>query len=336
MHISTQTIAQALPWPRLIQTLHSAMTDDQIQTPSRHHHTLNKPGAADATLLLMPAWKTDAYLGIKHVNIFAQNYQQGLPALTSTYHLYCGKTGQNLATLDGNEITVRRTAAASALASQYLSREDTRSMLLIGAGKVGRQLIRAHTSVRPIDTVWIWDRSPTAANALAQACQQNGISAHVCSEFQLPQIAGSVDLVSCATLATEPVIRGDWIQSGTHIDLVGSFTPQMREADNGLIQKAEVYVDFRAQALVETGDLIQPIQAGYLHPQDIRADLPQLCKRPLTAESVRDIRNGFKAPNNAITLFKSVGDAREDLATAILVYESIQHGSADQSLNLKP
>lgn len=317
MQISAKEVCRLLPWNHLIDALAEIFTQD-VCAPVRHHHAMQVPDEPEATLLLMPAWLEGQYLGVKQVNVFPGNNTRNLPGLTSHYTLSCGKTGQPLAQLDGNEITARRTAAASALASRYLSREETHTMLMVGAGRMGRRLIPAHMSVRPIEKIWVWDRSEDSAKALVSELQAQDIDASVCPFDDLSLIAGQVDLISCATMAKEPLIKGDWLKPGTHLDLVGSFTPYMRETDNTAMQKGAVFVDTRAGALVETGDLIDPIKEGAITEQDILAEFSELCAGQHSG------RSALTAPQEAITIFKSVGDSREDLAAAMLAYNTYQ------------
>ncbi|MCW8355504.1 ornithine cyclodeaminase family protein [Marinomonas pontica] len=314
MQISADTLRERLTWPKMIAALRDIFVAD-VHSPVRHHHFIDVPNAPQATLLLMPAWIEGQYLGVKQVSVFPGNNAKGLPGLTSLYTLSCGETGQTLAQMDGNVITAIRTAAASALASAYLSRDDSRSMLMVGAGRMGRHLVPAHCSVRPIETVWIWDRNSAAVSDFVAELQSQGIDARSCHTEQLPNVTGQVDIISCATLANDPVILGEWLSPGVHVDLVGSFTPSMREVDNLAMQKAKIFVDTRAGALAETGDLIIPIQEGAMATTDIQAELTELCGNTHLG------RSALAQPDRAITLFKSVGDSREDLAAAILAYQ---------------
>ncbi|MBR7888799.1 ornithine cyclodeaminase family protein [Marinomonas sp. A79] len=314
MQISAETLRARLTWSKIIPALRDIFVAD-VHSPVRHHHFIDVPNEPQATLLLMPAWIEGEYLGVKQVSVFPGNNTRNLPGLTSLYTLSCGKTGQTLAQMDGNVITAIRTAAASALASSYLSRTDSSSLLMMGAGRMGHHLVPAHCSVRDIKTVWIWDRTPLAASEFSADLQRQGIDARVCPTEQLPQVAGEVDIISCATLANEPILLGEWLKPGVHVDLVGSFTPTMREADNTAVQTASIFVDTRAGALAETGDLIIPIKEGAIAATDIQAELTELCGNTHLG------RNALPEPATAITLFKSVGDSREDLAAAMLAFK---------------
>ncbi|WP_027855895.1 bifunctional Delta(1)-pyrroline-2-carboxylate/Delta(1)-piperideine-2-carboxylate reductase [Marinobacterium jannaschii] len=314
MQLNADQVAAALPWETLIPALQDIFTRE-VCAPVRHHHSLNVPQEPEATLLLMPAWLEGEYLGIKQVNVFPGNNARNMPGLSSHYLLSCGKTGQHLVQLEGNELTARRTAAASALASQLLSAGTASQMLMVGAGRMARRLIPAHMSVRPIKTVYVWDRNPQACEALVTELQAQDIDARICAGDQLETLAAQADIISCATMANEPVIRGDWLKPGAHLDLVGSFTPTMRETDNAALQRGAVFVDTRAGALSETGDLIIPIAEGAFSADDIEAEFSELCSGAHAG------RSGLPDAADAITVFKSVGDSREDLAAAILAYQ---------------
>lgn len=316
MYLSAEQLAQSLTWPKLIDALHRIFTTD-VHSPVRHHHFIDVPNAPQATLLLMPAWIEGHYLGVKQVSVFPGNNALGKPGLTSLYTLSSATTGETLVQMDGNMLTARRTAATSALASTHLSRPDSDSLLMIGAGRMGRFLVPAHISVRPIQTVWIWDRNADAAKQFAMELREQGCQASAIQTQELPSIAHQAAIISCATLANEPIIKGEWLCAGTHVDLVGSFTPAMREADNALMSQAHVFVDTRAGALAETGDLIIPIREGAFHADDIAAELTELCAQQHLG------RASLPQPEQAITVFKSVGDSREDLAAAILAYQSL-------------
>jgi alanine dehydrogenase len=295
------------------------------EMPPRHHHTLaapNGPGSADATLLLMPAWTAGAAaagaagrLGIKVVTVFPDNGQRGLPSIYGQYLLLDAATGASLALLDGTMLTKRRTACASGLAARYLSRPDSRRLLMIGTGALAPQLIRVHAKVRPIEEVAIWGRRPERASALAQELSESlplalgrPISVRAVADRQAAVEAA--DIVSCATLSRTPRVEGDWLREGQHIDLVGAYTPQMRESDDKAVWRARVYVDTRAGALKEGGDIVQPLANGTIDEDDVIADLFELARGQQTGRLPGDA--------TSITLFKSVGAALEDLAAAEL------------------
>ncbi|WP_311946017.1 ornithine cyclodeaminase family protein [Halomonas piscis] len=313
MYLNAEQVAEALPWLALIDALDDIFTRD-LHSPIRHHHHLSVNGDPDATLLLMPAWIEDHYLGVKQVNIFPGNTARREPGLTGHYLLSCGRTGRHLAQFEANELTSRRTAAASALASRYLSREDAEELLMLGAGRMARRLVPAHAAVRPIKRVRVWDLYPESAAALIAELIEQGYQAEKVAEDGLPQASSEADIISCATLSQKPLIHGEWLSPGTHVDLVGSFTPSMREADDKVMRRGQVFVDTRAGALVESGDLIDPIASGAIREADILADFFDLCAKRHQG------RSELSDTDEVITVFKAVGASCEDLAAAITAY----------------
>jgi alanine dehydrogenase len=290
------------------------------EMPPRHHHTIAQPigpGSADAMLLLMPAWTRGApsHLGIKVVTVFPDNGKRALPSIYGQYLLLDGTTGQTVALLDGTMLTKRRTACASGLASRYLSRPDSRRLLMIGTGALAPDLIRVHAKVRPIEEVAIWGRRPERTESLAKELARSlpqalGRSIAVRAVADRKQAVGRADIVSCATLSRTPLVEGDWLGEGQHIDLVGAYTPEMRESDDKAVWRARVYVDTRAGALKEGGDIVQPLANGTIDEDDVIADLFELSRGQQSGRLPGD--------TTTITLFKSVGAALEDLAAAEL------------------
>lgn len=306
--IAAAEVEAALDYPSLVERLRQAFRRD-IQTPVRHHHDVEVAGGDPATLLLMPAWQAGRHIGVKMVTVFPDNAEQGLPAVMGIYVLIDGKNGSPLALIDGPTLTVKRTAGASALASSYLSRPDSERLLMVGTGALAPQLIAAHAAVRPICNVLIWGRTPEKAQRLAKRLDRRDFRVDWTDDLEAA-VRGA-DIVSCATLSKEPLVRGDWLQPGQHVDLVGAFRPDMRESDDATMRRARVFVDTRAGATKEGGDIVQAMAAGALTLEDIAGDL---------FEMTRGERSGRRYYDQ-VTLFKSVGTAIEDLAAAQLVCE---------------
>lgn len=314
--LSADDVDRALTFPTLIDALREAFRGDIVQ-PVRHHHTIERAQGAASTLLLMPAWTgmaqseaADGFVGVKVVTVSPDNNAIGKPAVMGLYLLLDGVTGEPRALIDGQRLTQWRTASASALAASYLARPDASRMLMIGAGALCPFLVRAHRAVRPIRSVTIWNRTRNNAEQAAETLRAEGLEVSVADN--LDHAIAEADIISSATISTEPLVKGELLRPGTHVDLVGGFTPSMREADDEAIRRAAVFVDTRAGATKEAGDIVQPLASGVLKAGDILADLHDL---------TRGAHPGRQTANE-ITLFKSVGAALEDLAAAMAVYRA--------------
>ena len=296
-------VRQRLPWAALVPALR-AMFISGCVVPPRHSHALGDAGQ----VLLMPAWQAGGLLGVKTVTIFPGNEALGLPGVHASYALFDARTGQPLAVMDGSELTARRTAAASALAASYLARDDASRLLVVGAGRVGALMAGAMRAVRPgLHNVAVWNRRTPAAQALVDQLRSQGLDARVAPDLQAA--AEQAHIISCATLSTAPLVQGAWLAPGTHLDLIGSFTPAMRESDGASFARGQVFVDTE-EALIKSGDVLQAVAESHFNPAHTKATLAQLC------------RGGHKGRSGAdeITVFKSVGTALEDLAAAALVW----------------
>ncbi|MTI08578.1 bifunctional Delta(1)-pyrroline-2-carboxylate/Delta(1)-piperideine-2-carboxylate reductase [Curvivirga aplysinae] len=299
----------ALPWKELVEALRD-MFEAGCEMPVRHHHDMEVPGETDATLLLMPAWSPGNYVGVKVVSVFPGNMERGLPAIYGNYMLSSGKTGEMLALIDGGELTARRTAAASALAADYLAKKDAKILTIVGTGRLAVNLAQAHSSIRNIEKIQIWGRTFEKAQDLAATLVAQGMPAVGIEDLQ--EAVETADIVSCCTLSSNPLVKGEWLKEGTHLDLVGAFKPTMRESDDEAIRRASVFVDTVDGATKEGGDIVQPIADQVMTKEDICADLYDLTRG----------KHKGRQNDNEITLFKSVGAALEDLAGAILAYEA--------------
>ena len=310
--IGAAEIAACLDYSSLIEALMDGFTSD-IVVPDRHHH--NFSGASQnrkSTLLLMPAWKEEQNLGVKVVTVSPDNNKSGLPSIHGLYIYFDAVYGEPLAVMDAGALTKIRTAAASALASFYLSRKNVSTMTMIGTGALAPELVKAHCEVRKIRKVQIWGRNIEKATRMASDLSMEVEGVEVQATDNLETAISSSDLISSATLSHTPLIKGKWLRPGSHVDLVGSYKPDMREADDEVISRSSLYVDALPGALKETGDLAIPLQTGVLQESAIRGDLFGLCCGKV------------KGRSNAreITCFKSVGHALEDLIAAKMVYEN--------------
>ena len=315
--IDAATIDRVLTRAGMVEALRAGFRE-AVVTPVRHHHPMVRAGEADAMLLLMPAWTDtsaeiaeDAVMGVKIVSVVPGNATRGIASVIGAYVLMSGVTGAPLAVLDGTRLTLWRTAGASALAADFLARRDARRLVVVGAGALAEHLVEAHTAVRPIEEVVIWNRSPDKAAAMAAHFAGRAFTARATDD--LDAALETADVVTAATMSSTPLISGARLKPGAHVDLVGGYTPVMREADDVAITRARVFVDTRAGACKEAGDLTQPIAAGILAPEAIVGELAELCRGTV----------GGRASDEEITLFKSVGTALEDLVAARLVHRAV-------------
>lgn len=277
----------------------------------RHVHTVN--GAGDGRLLLMPAWRPDESIGIKLVTVFPGNRARGIATVGALYVLLDGATGHPVALMDGEAITLRRTGAASALAARYLARADARTLLVVGTGALAPYMARAHATVRRYERIEVWGRNAARAQALARQLVADGLPAIACDA--IAAATRRADVITCATTALEPIVRGADVRPGTHVDLAGAFTRAMREADDALVRRALVCVDTFAGALAEAGDITQPLERGLISREHVVAELADLVSG----------RHRGRESADQVTLFKSVGTALEDLTAAALVARSMHH-----------
>lgn len=303
--LDAAAVRARLPYPALVEALRQRFREG-CEVPPRHVHALGEPGA---TLLLMPAWRAGKRLAVKAVNVFGSNAARGLPAVHASVQLFDAATGVPLAWLDGGELTARRTVAASALAADYLARPSPEHLLVIGAGRLARELPLAMRTVRPsLRRFSVWARRRLQAEALAADWRALGLAAQACDSLE--PVVRQADMVSCATLSESPLVQGRWLPPGCHLDLIGSFTPAMREADGDCLRRAAVWVD-TTEALAKAGDLLQAQAEGAFDASALIGDLAGLCRATCRARG----RAG------EITLFKSVGTALEDLAAAELAVD---------------
>ncbi|MEN2284215.1 ornithine cyclodeaminase family protein [Algoriphagus sp. SE2] len=306
--IPDDKIAGLLDYKKLIKSLREIFQSDYTM-PLRHHHFYKRTEGDDNTLILMPVWNNQ-YLGMKQVIVAPANANENIPSIFAQYILSNAKTGEPLAMMNATEITARRTACTSALAASYLCREDAENLLIIGGGKVAQHLAQAHMAVRDFKKVSVWMRNPAKMEAFIEGLNEQGISAEAVTNLE--ETAQQADLITSATPTKIPIIKGEWIKQGTHLDLMGSYKPDTRETDDEAIRKSSIFVDSRAGALHESGELALPIAKGTITENDVKADIVELIKGD----------HPGRTSNKEVTLFKSVGLAIEDLAAALLIYKS--------------
>lgn len=306
-HIAGAEALAALTYPGLIDALGDAFAAGRIAAPLRGHYPMPDGAGATNIFLVMPAYDAGAYTGVKLVTVAPGNNARGLDSVIGLYVLFDAVTGAPLLTIDGSAITVRRTPAASALAARALARPESETLLVVGAGNLAPHVIEAYRAVLPrLKRVLIWNRTPEKAAALAARLGAEAVA-------DLAAAVAEADVVNGITMSKAPLIRGEWLRPGTHVDLIGGFTPEMREVDDTAITRASLFVDTREGALHEAGDLADPLKRGVIGAGDIKADLADLAAG----------RHPGRTSTGEITLFKSVGTALEDLAAAAFLHRSL-------------
>ena len=308
---SAEEVHSALSLPALADAIAQALRAG-MTAPLRHAHALS---AADS-LLLMPAWSAGrgGAIGVKLVTVLPNNRARGAATVNALYVLFDREGGEPRAVIDGDALTLRRTAAASLLAARYLARSNARNVLIVGTGRLARFMAQAHCAGRDVARLLIWGRNAEHAQALASALRAEGLPAETAADLE--QAVGTSHIVSCATTAATPIVHGEWLAPGTHLDLVGAFRRDMREVDDAAVARAHVYVDTYAGALAEAADVIEPIERGVIAREDVRGELAELVTGAVRGRS----------EDGDITLFKSVGTAIEDLAAAQLLLKASRPG----------
>ncbi|MEM9466297.1 MAG: ornithine cyclodeaminase family protein [Actinomycetota bacterium] len=298
-------IGAALPWSALIESIEQILVEPGAVAPARTFHTVPDGNGNDAAFLLKPGWVAGEIIGVKAVTVFPDNGAQNLPMVQAGVLLFDGSTGSLVGACEANTLTTRRTAAASAVAAKRLARADARRLLVVGTGALAPMAVQAHAHVRDYDTIEVWGRDTTKAEAVVAAVAVEGVEAVVATD--LDAAVGDADVISCVTGATEPLVRGALLRTGAHVDLIGGFSHAMREADDEVVRRATVFVDTYDDAAL-AGDIAQPIESGLLRSEDLVADLADLVAG----------RHPGRRDDDEITMFKSAGTALEDLAAARL------------------
>ena len=269
-------------------------------------------------LLIWPAWKFGAAAGAKLVTVFPANQARGLgPNIRSIYVLFDGDDGRPLCAITGESFTRYKTAADSALGAWFLARRSAEVLTVLGAGAQAETQIRFLCAACPsIARVNVWNRTAAKAESLAARLKRIGVPAVACEDRETA--VREADVVSCLTSATSPILQGAWLRPGAHVDLVGSFTPEMREADDEAMLRAKVFVDSRFYGLVECGDLADPIARGILRESEVTGDLFGLCSGQVPG----------RVTDTEVTLFKNAGGGHLDLMVARRLYELCGASSA--------
>jgi 1-pyrroline-2-carboxylate reductase [NAD(P)H] len=298
-----------LNFPQLIHALNAGFKQD-FGMPQRQVYSLSKQAENHDAFAVLPAWNEEV-IGVKAFTYFPNNghAQNSLPTLFSNIMLFRRENGVPLAIVNGTSVTYWRTAAVSALASRYLAREDSSTLLLLGTGNLALPLIHAHCSEHALTTIYLWGRNLDKLRQLKKQAQQFYPDIQFIEAIILADAVGKADIIVCATGSAEPLIFGKQVRAGCHVDLLGNHSPDRRECDTALIVNASVYVDDRANVLKEAGELLIPMAENLFVASFIYADLAELCQHGKSS----------RKSEKEITVFKSVGTALSDLICAQLV-----------------
>jgi ornithine cyclodeaminase/alanine dehydrogenase-like protein (mu-crystallin family) len=289
-----------------VAAVFAAYSEGRTQTPLR---VGVEPPGVDGVLLAMPcAVAEPRALGAKIVAVFRGNAARGLPTVTSTYVLSDYATGVPLAIMDGSYLTAVRTAAGSAVATRALARPDARTLGVFGTGVQARFHVEMIRRVRSIDRVLVSATSPDKARTFSTwVVQSTGIAATSASAAE----TSAADIVAACTSSATPVVLAEQVRDGSHVNAVGAFTPSTRELPSELVSRARVYVDTRAGALSEAGDLLLAIDDGQFATSDVIGEVGEVLLG----------RAPGRQGQTDITVYKSVGAAFLDAATARLAFE---------------
>ncbi len=331
--IPADAVHELLPYADLVD----ALAAGHLLPPADVRRTVYGPEGADEVYLGLPAWQPGHAIGVKLVTVFPGNPAVGKPSVQAVYVLFDGTDGSPLATMDGTALTYRKTACDSALGSRFLSRPDSRTLLLVGAGGLGRYLVAAHRAVRPgLEEVLVWNRTRSRAEALVAELADSRVAELADSrvaelaESRVAELADSrvavvddldaavarADIVCTATMTRDPLVKGALLRPGTHLDLVGAYLPDHREIDDDCVRRAAIHVDSRWAAVEESGDLVIPMSSGVIAEGDIRGDLFDLCQG----------RAPGRTSPEEITLFENGGGGHLDLMAGQLVWERYRAG----------
>lgn len=296
--LTRDAVEPLLDWLDLTE----ALLDGHRRPPAQIKDVLMARG--DERLLSRSAWIDGLGLGVKSVTVFPANAAAGRPSVQGAMLVFDDTSGAIEAVIDNALITRWKTAGDSLLGARLLARPDAAHLLILGAGSVADSLIEAYRAWKPALQITLWARRPEAAQALAAAHRDVQVAR------DLPAAVAGADIVSTCTMASQAILQGDWLRPGQHIDLIGAYTPQMREADDTALRRARIFVDSRATTLGHIGELMIPLANGTITEADLQGDLHDLAAGTAGRRSPEDI-----------TLYKNGGGAHLDLMTARMMLD---------------
>ncbi len=314
--LDAETILNKLDFPTLVGELADmhhepiGMLDEMLMESTDSEQNTNH-------FFIRTGWQPEEAVGAKVITIFPRNNQQKIwPSIQAVYLLFEGKNGTPIACLDGTALTYIKTATDSALGGKLLARKNMASMLMVGAGEMAFHLITAHCQLQPgIKQVFVWNRTPEKAQELCQGkLSQRFPDTSFEAVSSISDYVPQVDLISSATATSIPLIPGNLVQSGTHVDLIGAYTPEMREADDECLRRASIFVDARETTIHHIGELMIPIAAGVITEADVKAGFAELCQD----------KHPGRQSDDEITLFKNGGGGHLDLMIARIFHKHCQ------------
>ena len=309
--IDAAAVEQMLSYPRLFAAIEKAFVLHPALAPRTSLSYQGQSDHSSGTLLVMSAIQPDTLAGVK---IITHNVNRSSGIISYIYVAIDPVSGAPIALIDGETLSTRRTAAVSVVASRHLARENPGRILIIGTGPVARQLVAAYGTAYPNASLQLWGRRPQRVQLILDSFANGAVRVDAAGD--LDRSLRGADIVSCATGSFEPIVKGELLRPGAHVDLIGGFTPTMREADDAVFRRADRVVTDSVRALQEAGDLCQPIASGAL-----RADCILSLEELLAAPTFQ------RTDIDALTVFKSVGNAVFDLAAAGLAIEHLRKGT---------
>jgi ornithine cyclodeaminase len=314
--LDADAILSCMPFPTLVDEL-AALHREPIGLVDEMLMESKDAAGNVSHFFIRGGWQPEKAVGAKVITIFPRNNEaREWPSIQAVYILFEGVNGSPIACLDGTALTWIKTAADSALGSKLLSRDNIESMLMIGAGRMALHLVRAHCQVRPsLQRVHIWNRTMSKAEALSAELASLFPDIHFSPTSDIEAGAREADLICSAIASKEPILQGQWLKPGVHVDLIGAYTPDMREADDECLRRGSLFVDARATTVHHIGELMLPLASGVISEDDVLADLSDLCQQG----------HPGRGSDDEITIFKNGGGGHLDLMCARLLHKHRQN-----------
>ncbi|MEM9109727.1 MAG: ornithine cyclodeaminase family protein [Planctomycetota bacterium] len=310
--ISAEEVHAALSYLALVDSLQQAYAGP-FSMPPRNVYLLDDDSGNHDAFAVLPSWN-DEFISVKSFTYFPGNPRPDYASLYSKIMLFDRQHGEPLALVDGTSVTFWRTAGISGLASRLLSREDSKTLLLLGTGNLAPYIIRAQLSVRPIERVMVWGRTASKARAIAEQFAKENDAVRFEAVDDLQAACGLADIIVSATGSHDPLVLGGWVTPGTHTDFIGNHHATKRECDTALVVTSKVYADSYVNCFKEAGEVLVPIEEGAIAKDHVVGELTEMCSGAVK----------LRESDDEITLFKSIGMAMSDLVGAGAAYRAAQ------------